>query len=63
MIYTPMAASFVLELTDTKDHVACSSNQFKATLCVFHKTDRKQLTIGELTTQEKGKILFFLAFS
>ena len=58
IIYTPYAASFVLEVTDTTDHVLSVINTKKATLCVF---TRSKTTIDELTTKEKGKILSLLA--
>ena len=57
IIYTPYAASFVLELTDTKDHVFSVIN---AKLRSVSSQDWKQQS-AVLTTKVKGKILSLLA--
>ena len=57
IIYTPYAVSFVLELTDTKDHVLSVIN---TKLRSVSSQDWKQQS-AVLTTKVKGKILSLLA--
>ena len=56
IICTPKAASFVLELTDTTDHVLSVINTKLRSVSFT----RSKTTIDEVTTTEKGKITLLL---